>query len=590
MLVLVVFATGCTSTFPHLISISNPTKTVANLDNYLDFSPQSSEHPASETSPEVLSLFKSQNRSSSSDKKPNQLVGFQQDPKVDGDQTGPKKSQDANSKSNNESSRRKSSNLDDQQIAPNSDYAPNARTHSNGTPTDGGLYNDRNFNNGSPLGLSDVLQSLENCYPEIQVAVSELEAANGKVLSTWGEFDTLISAHSISQPLGFYKTYRNGVGFNRPLYGGGEIYGTYRIGDGNFEDWYGERETNEGGEFKAGFSLPLLKNREIDQRRADQNREIARRNQVDANIGSRLLQFERFATQAYWDWVTAGQVVEIQLQLLKLAQLRVGNIDTRIRKGDLAKIAKIDNDRFIAARKNDLIKARRQVEKAAIKLSLFLRDQGCEPLVVTSDRLPQMFPEAFQISVSTRDRDIASAMSVRPEIAELNFMRNEAFVDLQYAQNLTLTKIDFKGFAGQDIGGAASSKGDKTPFELQLGVLAEVPFQRREGRGKIQAAQAKLSQVDAKLKFVGDKIRAEIQDASSAVNAAYDQIQQSTKNLELTRQSLELAKTQFETGDIDLIALNIYETAVADAQLKLLEAQFKYFFYRAIYKTALGRR
>lgn len=437
------------------------------------------------------------------------------------------------------------------------------------------------------ISLDAVLSSVRQCYPEIDIAIGELEAANGKVLASWGEFDQVFSAHTISQPLGFYQTYRNGVGLSRPLYQGGEVYGTYRIGDGNFEPWYGERETNEGGELKAGFSLPLLKDRAIDGRRAKLFATGYQRDQLNSNVEARMLMFQRIATQAYWDWVSAGQAVQIQQRLLQLADQRVGQIKTRVAAGDLARIAQIDNDRLIAKRKNSLIKARRQLEKTAIKLSLFWRDDSCNPTIPTDELVPDAFPESQSISDDQLSNDIQTALSVRPELSELAAARKEACTELRYARNLTLPKLDVKGFAGQDLGGAASSKGDKTPFELQLGVLAEVPLQRREGIGKSRAAQGKLKQIDAKIGFTCDKIRSEIQDAASGVNAAQDQIAQSRENLRLTRKSLELGRISFEEGDIDLLSLNIYESAVADAELQLLEAQFKQFFYRTIYETAI---
>ena len=442
--------------------------------------------------------------------------------------------------------------------------------------------------NPNRLTLEQVLDSVANCYPEIEVAIGEIESANGKVLASWGEFDQIFSAHSISQPLGFYQTYRNGAGISRPLFSGGEVYGTYRIGDGNFEPWFGERETNEAGEFKAGFSIPLVKDRSIDERRAKLFSSGLQRDQVEANVEARLLMFQRFATQSYWDWVAAGQAVQIQQRLLKLAEQRVDQISERIEKGDLAEIARIDNDRFIAKRKNDLIKSQRLLEKTAIKLSLFWRDENCCPLIASESRLPAIFPVGSKILDGQLAADIMMALSVRPELEELRAAREEACVDLRYAQNLTLPKVDVKGFAGQDIGGETSSTGDKTPFELQIGVLAEVPIERRQGFGKIQAARGKITQIDAKTQFVSDKIRAEVQDAASAVNAAYEQILQSEENVRLTRRSLELGRLAFRGGDIDLLALNIYETSVADAELQLLEAQFKFFFYRAIYETAIS--
>jgi outer membrane protein TolC len=448
---------------------------------------------------------------------------------------------------------------------------------------------DKNFGQSvgpGKLALTQVLDSVAQCYPEIEVAIGEIEAAEGKILSSWGEFDSAFEAHSISQPLGFYQNYRNGLGVARPLWSGGEVYGAYRIGRGNFQPWYGERATDEAGEFKAGFSLPLLKDRAIDLRRTKVQSAIAGRDEIESDVDARLLLFQRFATQAYWDWVASGQAVEIQKRLLGLAQLRVSQINERVLKGDLPKIAQIDNDRFIAKRQNDLIKAQRLLEKAAIKISLFNRDGNCNPVIPQPEQLPVDVPGAQRINNDQLEMDTATAIAVRPEIQALGAARRRACIELQYANNLTLPKLDLKGFASKDLGQLASSSGDKRPFEMELGVIAEVPIQRREGLGKIRTARGKLTQIDAKTQFVTDKVRAEIQDAASAVNAAFDQIQQSQRNVDLARQSLELGNQLFQAGDIDLIELNIYENSVADAELELLEAYFKYFFYRVVYETA----
>jgi outer membrane protein TolC len=441
----------------------------------------------------------------------------------------------------------------------------------------------------SKLVLPDVLLSVSRSYPEIEIAIGEIESANGKVLAAWGEFDTIASAHSISQPLGFYQTYRNGVGLTRPLYEGGEVYSTYRIGDGNFEPWYGERETNEGGEFKAGFSLPVLKDRFIDKRRADLLKSGAQRREVRADVESRLLLFQRFATQAYWDWVAAGRAVLIQRQLLGLANERVENIRFRVEAKDLAIIAELSNNQFISKRQYAVVAAERGLEKAAIKLSIFNRDASGVPIIATPNQLPDSLPAAGRLTLEQIIADANNALAIRPELVALQAARESACIDRRYAENLMLPKLDMKGFLGQDVGGETSSLGDKTPFEAQLGIFAEVPIERRSGLGKRQAALGKINQIDAKTRIVQDKIRAEIQDAASALNASYDQIQQAQQNVELAEKSLRVAREElFESGDIDLLSLNIYETLFADARLKLLDAQFKYFVFQAIYETAIS--
>ena len=210
-----------------------------------------------------------------------------------------------------------------------------------------------------------------------------------------------------------------------------------------------------------------------------------------ADVESRLLQFQRFATQAYWDWVASGQAVQIQQRLLELAQARVSQINERVEKGDLATIAQIDNERFIAKRLNDLIKTRRSLDKAAIKMSLFYRDNNCMPMIAQPEQLPTEVPNAQAITGEQLETDTNTAIAIRPELTALNAARSQACIDLRYANNLTLPKLDVKGYAAKDIGQLASSLGDKRPFQLQLGVLAEVPIQRREGLEKFAPRKRK---------------------------------------------------------------------------------------------------
>jgi outer membrane protein TolC len=96
-------------------------------------------------------------------------------------------------------------------------------------------------------------------------------------------------------------------------------------------------------------------------------------------------------------------------------------------------------------------------------------------------------------------------------------------------------------------------------------------------------------QVNAKREFVADKIVAEVQDALSALEAAAGQIEQTAKNLQLSREALELGREAFDAGDIDLIVLNIYEQAVADAGIAWIDAQTYYFTAQADYQAALAR-
>lgn len=301
-----------------------------------------------------------------------------------------------------------------------------------------------------------------------------------------------------------------------------------------------------------------------------------------------MIGMQRDASQVYWKWVAAGQVVRTQEQLVELARARNENLIKRVAAGDLPKITEVDNGRFIAKRRARLTKAERKVQEAAIKLSLYFRNDAGQPVVASDERLPCDFPTAQPIAAATVEADIAQALAARPELLELEFQRQQVEVELCYAQNQTLPKLDAFAVAGQDVGEPTSSKRDKSELELEMGLLAEVPLQRRAAYGKIKASQAKLGQIAAKRRFVEDKIRSQVQDAVSALDKAYERIEQARENLRLTEQSLRLGRLRFEEGDIDIIELNIYETSLADAELLLIEAEFDYFTALADYRAALA--
>lgn len=442
--------------------------------------------------------------------------------------------------------------------------------------------------NANALRLDQVLGSVAASYPLLDVAMNELAAAEGKALATWGNFDTVLSAYTFNKPLGFYETYRHGFKASRPLWNGGEVYGGYRIGRGVFEPWYQERQTNEGGEFKTGVKLPLMKGFATDGRRTAVQVANLERLRLEPDIRARVIEMQRAATQLYWKWVAAGQVVRTQEYLLKLARVRNESLIEQVKEEDLPKITEIDNGRFIAKRQAKLIESRRKVQQAAIKLSLFLRDQSGQPVVAGNELLPCDFPQPSPTDTFSVESDIAQAIAQRPELREYDFQAQQVQAELCYARNQTLPKLDAYAETGQDVGEPTSSTRDKSELEIELGLLAEVPLQRRSALGKIRAAEAKLAQISAKRRFAEDKIRSQVLDAVSALDNAYERIEQARENLRLTEQSLRLGRLSFDEGDIDIIKLNIYETSLAEAELLLIEAEFTYFNAMADYRAALA--
>jgi outer membrane protein TolC len=438
------------------------------------------------------------------------------------------------------------------------------------------------------LTLDNVLDSVYNSYPLLRIAVEQRSIAEGQILEAQGEFDLKLKGGGNSGPLGFYQTNRFGTGFEQAMFGGGEMFAGYRIGRGNFQPWYGERETNDGGEFKAGFLIPLLQNRRIDDRRATIFRSVLGRDAVEPDILLQLIDFVRSASYTYWDWVAAGQVIEIEQSLLDIALQRQQGLQQRVDGGDLPRIELTDNERLIASRRAAVIESQRKFQQSTIKLSLFFRTPDGQPDLAPSSRLPGKFPEAKAYDSQQLAADIQIAIVSRPETQYLDFIREQMEVDLAQARNLYLPDLRVGATASQDVGAAASSKGDKTPFELEASLLASMPLQRRKALGKLQATQSKLVQIQNKTQFAREKISTDVQNAVAALQAAHQRISQAQQSVELNRTMQDAERKRFDEGDSNLLIVNLREQATADARKTLVAAQLEYFLAEADYRAALA--
>lgn len=437
------------------------------------------------------------------------------------------------------------------------------------------------------IDLDAVIDSVYRAYPLLEAAVQQRSIAFGEQLQALGEFDLKVTAASENQPTGFYETYRQRVGFIQPRYEGGNFFGGYRIGRGNFEPWYKERETNGGGEFRVGLAVPLARDRRIDERRAALWRANAGRRLADPDINAQLIGFVQEAGYAYWNWVAAGEKFQIAEDILKLAEERTEGIRRQTEEGALDPPVLTDNLRLIADRRAALAAARQQLRLSAVKLSLYLRGPDGRPLIPDDTMLPK-FPPPVAIAPEAMASDISDAINQRPEIAVLAFMRQQLEIDFAQASNEFQPSIDAVLGASQDVGTPATRLNDKGEFEADASVYLDVPVQRRKARGKMQSTQGKIAQVAAKLRLTEDKVVADVQAAYAALIAAYEQVEQMRQSVEFAEDLAARERRNLEMGLGDLLTVALREQFAVEAAGGLVDALRIYYLAQADYRAALA--
>ena len=437
----------------------------------------------------------------------------------------------------------------------------------------------------APLSLDEVLASVEGYFPLLAAAEQERAIADGQALAARGVFDLNLRARD-SFIQGSYDSHRFDVGFEQatPFHGVSGFAG-YRIGAGQFPVYYGDRKTAEGGEVRAGLFLPLLRDRAIDRRRAAIQQADITRLLADPVVQRQRIDFYRGAGVAYWAWVAAGRRYDLGRRLLAKAAERNENLAKMARGNAIRNLEVLDNYRAVVDRQARLVALERRYQGAALDLSLYLRDAAGEPVVPTPGRLPD-FPEPVRPDLDGTDADVALARNLRPEPRRFALLRERAGVDLRLAENQMLPGVNAVFAGQQDVG---PGKKDLDRYTYEAAVVVDVPLQRREARGRAQAARATIAQVGGQERFALDRIATDVRDAASALDRAYELLRRARDSVRLAREVEEGEIKTFQAGGPStLLTINLRELITFDAQVTEVDALFEYYRALADYRAALG--
>ena len=441
--------------------------------------------------------------------------------------------------------------------------------------------------NDEDVAFDEVLASVYSSYPLLQAALYNRNIALGQQIGASGAFDTKLKGASENGPQGFYENYRQSLGIVQPTYWGGEVFAGYRIGRGDFQPWYLERQTNGAGEFKAGVQVPLARNRTIDARRAELWKSGYERSMAEPDIQAQLIGYVQDASYGYWDWVAAGEYHQIATRVLVLAEERTNRIESQVNAGLVDPPELTDNLRLVAIRKAKAADTRRKMEQTAAKLSVYLRDGSGKPIVPMEKQLPG-FPDPSPVDELQLDQDIQTALSNRPELRMLDLLRQQTQIDYNEATNQLQPELNAVVWGSQDIGEPTSSKRDKSPYESEASVYLDVPMQRRKARGKMTELQGKLAQLSAKRRITGDKIGVDVQMAHAALRSAWDQVVSSQESLKHAEDLAARERTNQEKGASDLLKVTLREQYAVESAEKYVDALKLYFESRADYRAAMA--
>ena len=440
------------------------------------------------------------------------------------------------------------------------------------------------------LTLDTVIQSALESFPSVIAAARRKDMAEGERLAAEGGFDTSVKLFNRNDVVGIYQNQILDVGIEQPTpYWGSTFFGGYRLGTGKFAIYDAKATTAEGGEFRAGVTVPLWRNRTIDRRRASLAQAELTQLIAHHEYDTVLLELQRVAAQRYWDWVLAGRRLAAARDLLRIAESRDAALRARIASGDLPPIDATDNQRAILERSERVVAADRLLQQTAIQLSMYLRTPDGEPQLPSPEDLPDDFPEPRLPERLELRAAVDEALGRRPEIRRLEQQRKNAEIDRDLAHNQRQPAIDLTVSGAQDVGvDPLTQYYEINRSQVFVGVSVDLPVQQRVASGKIASAEANLERIRADAKLLDDRITAEVKDALSALQAARQRLEIARKHRETAIAMEEGERTRFELGDSNLMFVNQRELASGDAAILLADAYNSFHKSLADYRYALG--
>lgn len=443
------------------------------------------------------------------------------------------------------------------------------------------------------LTLDEVLNIVELYHPKLRGAEIGRQIALAKRLEKQGAFDPVFSTGvdylRFNTELDA-KTLRGKTASTRIADAGVELLtrSGIKLGAGTRFNLGKVKSplapTGDGGEYFLEFKMPLLRGWRINEKSAAERQALLGEPLAETEFQTARLDLLLKAATSYWDWVATRQKLDVARNLLALAEFRSLAVRDRVNAGDLPRIDSVEAELEVQRRQGNVVKADRDLQKAALKLSLFLWLPNGGPAPVPQEaNIPQHTPPPIVFTSDSAEAGKRLALERRPELRAVAINKDIAEVELALAKNQRRPALDLAFSPGRDTGFGGIGN------TVKAGISFTLPLRQRSADGRISAATLKMQKLDLDLKNERQRIATEVLDAISAINTTYDRYRTAQAEVELAVRLEQGEREKFALGDSTLFLVNQRERATAEARVKLIEVQAEYQQAVAVFRTVTAQ-
>ena len=435
------------------------------------------------------------------------------------------------------------------------------------------------------LDLGAILRRIDANYPKLASQRQEIVVARAREKERRGVFDPVATAGTESQRYNSSsfpgKAYEQTVNYGQVEItdaNGVKLYGGYRLNGGNVKSPLSANGAL--GEPFLGVLVPLSRGFGINPRTVALSQARLGIPLAEQAVAQVRLETLRDGATAYVEWTASAARRRIARRILVVARARADAVRRRFEAGDEREMSVVEANAEVERREGALAKAERDVQKAALKLRLYLWNADGTPAAFDLETDAPPLPDAPALGEPEVEADLRRALETRPEIAAVDLGREVLRLTLELARNDRRPALDLGVSAGYDAGSGGIGPTSK------IGLYLTVPLRQNAVDGRIADAQAKLRKLDLDRALLIQSIRTEVADAVSAVRTAYDRVQAARAEVALNRRLERMETLAFELGEGTIFLLNQRERARAESEGRLIDVLAEYQSALALLRAA----
>ncbi|MHB9024959.1 MAG: TolC family protein [Armatimonadota bacterium] len=285
-----------------------------------------------------------------------------------------------------------------------------------------------------------------------------------------------------------------------------------------------------------------------------------------------------FTRQAFYQMLSAQELLQVADDTLIVAQTQLKLAEATVAAGTAAPLDVKQAQAVLSSAEVNKLRAENGVAVSRAALAVQLGLPASTPIDIVA-------PTALPAPPTEEDALVKQALAQRPELAQINFQREQVRGNMQLTRLEQLPIVSVQGSYGQTItgGNPLTAEGLTASAALQLNLA-------NGGRttAEMEGLRIQLAELDTTARQIELGITLEVRQAILNLRNALDQLVAAQRQLDAANEALRISQIRYEAGEGIILEVQQAQLAQTQAKTSLEQARFQARIAAAQLDFALG--